>query len=80
MLNLSSRLSDLGQREEALDAIEQAAGIYRQLADARPDIFLPDLGRTLNSLAKMLSLFNRDADASVIREEANAVFGLLAME
>ena len=44
----------------------------------RPDVFLPDLGKALNNLAKMLSLLNRDANASVIRQEADAVFSLLA--
>ena len=41
--NQSGRLAELGRREEALAAIEEAAGIYRQLAEARPDAFLPDL-------------------------------------
>ena len=45
LVDLSIRLADLGRREEALAAIEEAAGIYRQLAEARPDAFLPDLAR-----------------------------------
>ncbi len=67
----------LGWREEALAAIEQAAGIYRQLAEARPDAFLPNLATSLNNLADTLSRFNRDAEASAIREEANAAIGVL---
>ena len=43
--NLSNRLADLGRREEALAAIQEAAGIYRELAAARPDAFRPDLAR-----------------------------------
>jgi hypothetical protein len=36
-------LVKLGRYEEALTAAQQAAGIYRQLVEARPDAFLPDL-------------------------------------
>ncbi len=42
---LGIRLSDLGRREEALAATQEAVDIYRQLAAARPDAFLPDLAR-----------------------------------
>ena len=41
--NLSVRLADLGRREEALAAIEEAVTIHRELAAARPDAFRPDL-------------------------------------
>ena len=41
--NLAVRLADLGRREEALAAIEEAADIHRELAAARPDAFRPDL-------------------------------------
>jgi hypothetical protein len=34
-------LSELGRREEALAAAEEAAGIYRALAQARPAAFVP---------------------------------------
>ena len=47
--NQSSRLADLGRREEALAAIEEAVTIYRALAEARPDAFLPDLAMSLNN-------------------------------
>ncbi len=63
---------------EALAAVEEAAGIYRQLAQARPDAFLPDLATALNNLASTLSSLNRLAEASVIREEANAAISALA--
>ena len=43
------RLADLGRREEALAAIEEAASIYRELARARPDAFRPDLAMSLNN-------------------------------
>ena len=51
---LAVRLGDVGRREDALTAIEQAVSIYRELAATRPDAFLPDLGRSLNNLAAAL--------------------------
>ena len=41
--NQSNRLAELGRREEALAAVEEAVTIYRQLAQDRPGAFLPDL-------------------------------------
>ena len=52
--NLSVRLADLGRREDALAAIEEAAEIYRELAAARPDAFRPDLAMSLNNLSVRL--------------------------
>ena len=75
LVGLSNRLADLGRREEALAAIEEAAGIYRQLAQARPGAFLPNLVRALNNLANALSYLNRDEETSAIRDEANAAVG-----
>ena len=66
------RLADLGRREEALAAIEEATGIYRELAAARPDAFRPDLATSLDNLADTFSSLNRDAEASAIHEEADA--------
>ena len=40
LTNLSVRLGDLGRREEALAASQEAAA-YRELAAARPDAFTP---------------------------------------
>ena len=53
--NLANRLADLGRREDALAASEEAAGIYRELAAARPDAFRPDLAMSLNNLASRLA-------------------------
>ncbi|MEZ4632228.1 MAG: tetratricopeptide repeat protein [Deinococcales bacterium] len=41
MNNLGNRLSDVGEREGALTATQEAVAIYRQLAQSRPDAFLP---------------------------------------
>ena len=36
-------LADLGRREQALAAIQEAVTIFRDLPAARPDAFRPDL-------------------------------------
>ena len=43
--NLASCLRDLGRREDALAAAEEAVDLCRALAAARPDAFTPDLAR-----------------------------------
>ena len=47
--NQGNTLSDLGRREEALEATAEAVALYRQLAAQRPDAFLPDLAMSLNN-------------------------------
>jgi hypothetical protein len=44
-------LSELGRREDALKATEEAVSIRRELAAARPDAFKPDLAMSLSNLA-----------------------------
>jgi hypothetical protein len=44
-------LSNLGRREAALAAAEEAVALYRRLATDRPDAFIPDLATSLNTLA-----------------------------
>ena len=50
MSNQAGCLSALGRREEALAAVEEAVTIRRQLAQGRPDAFLPDLVMSLNNV------------------------------
>ena len=57
--NLSLRLADLGRREEALAASEEAATIRRELAAARPDAFRPGLAGSLNNLSYRLASLGR---------------------
>ena len=52
--NLGNRLSDLGRREGALAAAQEATDLYRRLAAERPDAFRPDLATSLNNLANRL--------------------------
>ena len=48
-------LSDLGHREEALKATQEAVELRRVLAQRNPDAFQPDLAGSLNNLGSMLS-------------------------
>jgi tetratricopeptide (TPR) repeat protein len=71
--NLSVRLGDLGRREEALAAIEEAAQVYRELAAGRPDAFRPDLAHSLNNLSLRLGDLGRREEALAAIEEAVTV-------
>jgi Tetratricopeptide repeat len=68
--NLSLRLAGLGRREEALAAIEEAVGIYKELAAGRPDAFRPDLATSLNNLSLRLAELGRREDALAPIQEA----------
>ena len=68
--NLANRLSALGRREEALKAAEEAVELGRVLAEAAPDIFVPDLALSLNNLANMLGALGRREEALKAAEEA----------
>ena len=72
--NLSLRLGDLGRREEALAAIEEAAQVYRELVVARPDAFRPGLAASLNNLAGSLGDLGRREEALAAIEEAAQVY------
>ena len=125
LAELSVRLSDLGRREEALAASDEAVAhppparrgpprrlpprpghvaeqpvrppgrtwgggrrpwprsrkpspIRRQLAEARPDAFLPDLATSLNNLSDRLSDLGRREEALAAIEEAVAIRRQLA--
>jgi hypothetical protein len=53
--NLSNSLSDAGDNQGALEAIKEAADIYRRLAASNPARFEPDLASSLNNLSNRLS-------------------------
>ena len=78
LVDLSNRLGDLGRREEALAASGEATGIYRQLAQARPDAFLPNLATALNNQSVYLSNLGRREEALTAIEEAVTVRRQLA--
>ena len=47
--NQSARWRSWARREDALTAITEAVTIYRALAEAHPDAFLPDLATSLTN-------------------------------
>jgi tetratricopeptide (TPR) repeat protein len=67
--NLANGLNDLGRHEEALAQAEEAVRIHRQLAQQRPDAFLPDLARTLTVFGKIIAE-DRPAEALASLAEA----------
>jgi hypothetical protein len=75
--NQSSRLSELGRREEALAVIEEAVTIRRQLADARPHVFSAPLMTSLRLLAAILDSLARDSEAAQARAEADRLIDQL---
>ncbi len=70
--NLTTRLSDLGRRELALAAAEQAAALYRELAAQRPDVFRSNLAVALAVKGNCLDALGRAADALAANVEAIA--------
>jgi hypothetical protein len=48
--NLAARLADLGRREDALAAIEEATSIRRELAARWPDTYHQELKQSLQVL------------------------------
>ena len=62
--NLANRLSALGRREEALAKAQEAVRIYEQLAQARPDAFLPDLAMSCGARGAILATMDRHQDAA----------------
>ena len=74
LLNLSFRLSELGLREDALDAAKKTVVLCRELAAARPDSFRPDLANSLNNLSVRLSELGLREDALAAAEETVALY------
>jgi tetratricopeptide (TPR) repeat protein len=71
-------LSNLGRREQALGATEEAVEIYRGLAAANPAAFETDLAKALNNLGMGLSNLGRREPALQATEEAVEIYGRLA--
>lgn len=65
---LGTRYANLGRREEALEATEQAVQSYRQLAERNPDAFLPDLARSLGALGSIHHAEDPAGAADVYKE------------
>ncbi len=78
--NLGVRLSELGRREDALDATREAVEIRRQLAQLRPDAFRPVLATSLNNLGVMLSELGRREKALDATKETVEIYRQLAQQ
>jgi len=76
--NLANRLSDAGQREEALRIAGEAVKLYSELATANPDAFRPGLAICLNTLAVRLSETGQRQEALNIAGKAVKLYRELA--
>jgi len=70
LLELTNWLGNLGRWEEALAAIEHATGIFRRLAEDRPEAFLSALAKSLNNQSNCLGKLGRWEEALAAIEEA----------
>ena len=57
--NYSGQLAAVGRHTEALPPIEEAVKVYRDLAEAAPDAYLPALARSLITSAYLIVGDNR---------------------
>src|SRR5262249_6826514 len=73
LVELSNRLGDLGRREEALAAAEQALAIGRQLARDQPEVFLPALAAALNNQSSRLANLGRPEEALAAADQALSI-------
>ena len=74
--NQSNRLAELGRREDALAAIEEAVALYRELAAILP-VFWESLARSLTSFGIRLTE-KKDLDAALSADrEAVAIYEAL---
>ena len=75
---LSIRLSDVGERGEALGVAREAVELYRALAEASPQAYMPDLAMSLNNLANRLSAVGERNEALEAAREAVELYRALA--
>ncbi|MCX5128517.1 tetratricopeptide repeat protein [Streptomyces sp. NBC_00347] len=78
--NLGVRLSEAGQRAEALAATEEAVEIQRRLAAENPDGYEPALARSLSNLGSHLAETGRRAEGLDAEREAVQIRRRLAAE
>ena len=62
----------MGRHKEALTAVEEAVAIRRQLAEARPDAFLPGLAVSLSNQSNRLGHLGRHEEALAAVEQSVA--------
>jgi hypothetical protein len=66
-------LFELGRPADALPVTEEAVAIRRELVQANPDRYRPDLATSLTNLGEIFSQLGRPADALPVTEEAVAI-------
>jgi tetratricopeptide (TPR) repeat protein len=71
-------LAGLRRWEEGLARITQAVGLRRRLADARPEVFAPDLANSLNAQSTCLANLGRHEQALASADEAVAIYRQLS--
>lgn len=76
--NTGTTRSDLGRREEALAATQEAVALRRILAQSNPDAVLPALATSLKSLSTRLSDLGRREEALAARQEVASLYRMLA--
>ena len=75
--NLAVRLSEAGRRDEALQAAQEAATLYRVLVEANKAVYTPDLAMSLSNLAICLSEAGRRDEALRPAQEAATLYRVL---
>ena len=75
---LAIRLSEAGERGEALEAAREAADLYKALAEESPAAYTSDLAASLNNLAAFLSEAGERGEALEAAREAADLYKALA--
>jgi tetratricopeptide (TPR) repeat protein len=78
--NLGVRMGELGRREDALAATQEATDIYRRLATERPGILLPYLAKSLDNLGVRMRELGRREDALAATHDATDIYRRLATD
>ena len=78
LVAMGNLYSDLRRFEDAEEAYKEALEIYRELAEKRPDAYLPYLATTQNNLAVLYSNLRRFEDAEEAYKEALEIYRELA--
>ncbi|WP_410672989.1 tetratricopeptide repeat protein [Amycolatopsis sp. cmx-4-68] len=76
--NLAVHANAVGEAGLALDALADAVGLRRRLAESSPDAYLADLAGSLNNRANLLEDAGRYAEAASTTEEAVEIYRRLA--
>ena len=73
-------MSSIGYLDEALEASQQAVGIWRMLAAEHPAAFNPALGSSLNTFADCSFIIGRQGEAVEAVQQAVEIWQMLVTE